>query len=72
MTTSGTDAGLGGHEERQALVLDLPEATDWRASRRIAVGDRPPAPERAVGCPASRPSTRTLSGRPPASRPRPA
>ena len=38
------DAGLRGREERESLVLDLLEAPDRRASRRIAVGEEPPAP----------------------------
>ena len=38
------DTGLRGHEERERLVLDLLQAADGRASRRVAVGEEPPAP----------------------------
>ena len=45
MTTSGTRTpACAAMKSRQRLVLDLLEAPDRRASRRIAVGEQPPAP----------------------------
>ena len=45
MTTSGTRTpACAAMRSRQGLVLDLFQAADGRASRRIAVGEEPPAP----------------------------
>jgi hypothetical protein len=43
------DAGLRRHQCRQRLMLDLLEPPEGRASRRVAIGEEPPAASRALG-----------------------
>jgi hypothetical protein len=38
------DTGSRGHHRRQGFVLDLLEPSDRSAARRIAIGEKPPAP----------------------------